>query len=73
MACVNRVSNDIFLPCLYTFNVRRQESSALIWAAQNNTIALANRLLRNIEQMPTRQMIDLARLFSTLFNLEVRK
>lgn len=27
----------------------------------------------NIEEMPTRQIIDLARLFSTLFNLEVRK
>ncbi|OKO97715.1 hypothetical protein PENSUB_9895 [Penicillium subrubescens] len=35
-----------FLPCLYTFNVRHQESSALIWAAQNNKIALANRLLK---------------------------
>jgi ankyrin repeat protein len=46
MACVNRYSKDIFLPCLYTFNVRRQESSALIWAAQDNKIALANRLLK---------------------------
>ncbi|CEJ62567.1 hypothetical protein PMG11_11064 [Penicillium brasilianum] len=46
MACVNRISSHIFLPCLYTFNVRRQESSALIWAAQNNKIALANRLLK---------------------------
>jgi ankyrin repeat protein len=45
MACVNRNSKDLFLPCLYTFNVRHQESSALIWAAQNNKIALANRLL----------------------------
>ncbi|KAJ5364980.1 uncharacterized protein N7496_010693 [Penicillium cataractarum] len=46
MACVNRNSKDFFLPCLYTFNVRHQESSALIWAAQNNKIALANRLLK---------------------------
>jgi ankyrin repeat protein len=43
---MNSTSKDIFLPHLYTFNVRHQESSALIWAAQNNKIALANRLLK---------------------------
>lgn len=52
MACVNRMSSDIFLPFLYTFNVRCQGSSALIWAAQNNKIALANRLLREYRANP---------------------
>jgi ankyrin repeat protein len=46
MACMNSTSKDIFLPRLYTFNVRRQECSALIWAARNNEVALANRLLK---------------------------
>jgi ankyrin repeat protein len=45
MARVNRLSRDIFLPCLYAFNVRLQESSALIWAARNNKIILTNRVL----------------------------
>jgi ankyrin repeat protein len=46
IACVNRYSKDIFLLCLYTFNVRHQESSALIWAAQNDNIILANCMLK---------------------------
>jgi ankyrin repeat protein len=43
---MNSTSKDIFLPHLYTFNVRHQECSALIWAAQNNKVALANLLLK---------------------------
>jgi ankyrin repeat protein len=45
MARVNSFLRDLFLPCLYTFNVRHQESSAVIWAARNNKISLANRVL----------------------------
>ncbi|KAF3399850.1 putative ankyrin repeat protein [Penicillium rolfsii] len=45
MARVNSFFRDLFLPCLYTFNVRHQESSAVIWAARNNKIVLANRVL----------------------------
>jgi ankyrin repeat protein len=46
MALVNRFSSDVFLPCLYAFNVRHQRSSALTWAAQHNQIGLANRMLK---------------------------
>lgn len=46
MALVNRFSGDVFLPCLYAFNVRHQRSSALTWAAQYNQIGLANRMLK---------------------------
>ncbi|CAI7640376.1 unnamed protein product [Penicillium manginii] len=52
MAKLNRRSSHLFLPLLYTFNVRCQNSSALIWAIQHNQSKLARTLLEDYQANP---------------------
>jgi ankyrin repeat protein len=52
MARLNRRSSLLFLPLLYTFNVRCQNSSALIWAIQHNQSKLAKTLLEEYRANP---------------------
>ncbi|KAJ5749421.1 hypothetical protein N7533_006449 [Penicillium manginii] len=52
MAKLNKRSSLLFLPLLYTFNVRCQNSSALIWAIQHNQSKLAKTLLEKYQANP---------------------
>ncbi|KAJ5413680.1 hypothetical protein N7509_000307 [Penicillium cosmopolitanum] len=52
MAKLNKRSSLLFLPLLYAFNVRCQNSSALIWAIQHNQSKLAKTLLEEYQANP---------------------
>lgn len=52
MAKLNKRSSLLFLPLLYAFNVRCQDSSALIWAIQHNQSKLAKTLLEEYRANP---------------------
>lgn len=46
LVLLNKLSSQIFIPSLYSFNVRFQDSSALIWASRHGRINLIEQLLK---------------------------
>ncbi|KAJ1713207.1 hypothetical protein NYO67_4605 [Aspergillus flavus] len=45
-ACVSKETKDLLLSALYQFNIQRQDSSALCWAAQHGQTRLVEHLVR---------------------------
>ncbi|KAJ5569276.1 hypothetical protein N7450_011762 [Penicillium hetheringtonii] len=52
LVLLNKHSSRIFIPFLYSFNVRFQDSSALMWASRHGRINLIERLLEEYGANP---------------------
>ncbi|KAJ5283386.1 hypothetical protein N7505_001366 [Penicillium chrysogenum] len=49
LARLNRAANNLFLDCLYRFNVRRQRSSALFWGVRRGKLKFVEMMLRDYQ------------------------